>query len=319
VPELLYTLILEDDVAVDPRKYGPLVQPALGVSQIEARMAVRKGRGIFLEKIAESQAHRILAELEKDGIRTRAVKAEDLPALPPLLRASQVEFSEDFLTLLPTEQAERIAIPWEALGVVHAGAIAKPQYKDLFHHVPFQMIPPIHKLEGSERDVVRENLILKMGNAPERAARKKGSDVSIFEEIQAKYGGKVKVSVDLVTADLGTWLRVSMDDIGYLRRAGTVKLGEAWGFQMLLKDLRERCAGALSEMTLKLLGTADIREAVFPAIEEYNRYVAWVAIKRSLWPTAADSSSPSPEPPASPTDAGSSSAWPGPEPPSTSS
>jgi hypothetical protein len=319
VSETLYTLILEEDVPVDPRKYGPLVQPALGVAQIEARMAVRKGRGIFLERLAESHALRIAAELEKDGIRARAVKAEDIPVLPPLARASQVEYSDELLHLLPTDQAERIAVPWEALGVVHVGAIAKPQYKDLFHHVPFQMIPPIHKMEGSERDVVRENLILKMGNAPERAARRRGNNESIFEEIQAKYGGKVKVAVDLVTADLGTWLRISMDDIAYLRRAGTVKLGEAWGFQLLLKDLREKCEGAFSEMTLKLLGAADIRETVFPAIEEYNRYVAWVAIKRSLWPIAADSSSPSPEPPASPTDAGSSNASPGPEPPSTSS
>ena len=313
-----YTIILEEDVQVDPRKYGPIVQPALGGLQVEARMAVRKGRGIFLENLEEEHALRIAAELGRDGVRARIVKAEDLPAVPPVRRAANVEFSDDLIKVVPADAGEQEAYPWDAFLVVHCGITAKPQYKELFHQVPFHMMPPLHKLEGTEREVVRENLILKVTNAPEKAARKRGNDESIFETVQAKYGGKVKVAVDLVTADLGTHLRISMDDIGYVRRAGTVKLGEAWGFQMLVKDLREKCPAALTEMTLKLLEAADIREAVFPAIEEYNRYVAWVAIKRTLWPTA-DSSSPSPAPPEPPTDAGSSNASPGPEPPSTSS
>jgi hypothetical protein len=318
VAEPRYTILLLDDVAVDARKFGPVVQPALGVTQVEARMAVRKGRGIFLENLAEAEALRIVSELGNDGLRARAVKSEELPVLPPLRRAAQVEYGEDLVTYLPAGLGEKEALPWEALLVVHCGLIAKPQYKELFHHVPFKMMPPLHKLEGSEREVVRENLILKMANAPAGPAKKKGRDDSVFETVQAKYGGKVKVSVDLLTADLGTWLRVSLDEISYARRAGTVKLGDAWGFQMFVTDLREKCPAAFTEMTLKLLEATDIREAVFPQIEEYNRYVSWVAITRTLWPTA-DSSSPSPAPPAPPTDAGSSTASPGPEPPSISS
>jgi hypothetical protein len=313
-----YTIILEEDVQVDPRKFGPIVQPALGLPQVEARMAVRKGRGIFLENLEEDHALRIAAELERDAVRAKVVKSEEVPVLPLLRRAANVEYSEDLLKVVPADQGEQEALPWEALLVIHCGIIAKPQYKELFHQVPFHMMPPLHKLEGTERDVVRENLILKVTNAPEKAVRKKGDDLSVFETVQAKHGGKVKVAVDLVTADLGTRLRISMDDIGYVRRADTVKLGEAWGFQMLMKDLREKSPAALSEMTLKLLEAADIRETVFPTIEEYNRYVAWVAIKRTLWPTV-DSSSPSPAPPEPPTDAGSSNASPAPEPPSTSS
>lgn len=318
MPEPRFTLVLEEDVIVDARKFGPVVQPALGLTQVETRMAIRKGRGIFLENLEEGHALRIAAELEKDGVRARAVKSDEIPVLPPLRRAGNVQFGEDLLTYVAAGESGRESLPWDALLVVHCGAIAKPQYKELFHHVPFRMVPPLHKLEGAEREIVRENLILKMSNAPEPPERKKGADDTVFERLQSKYAGKVKVSVDLVTADLGTWLRVSLDDIGYLRRAETVKMGDAWGFQMFVRDLREKCPSAFTEMTLKLLEAADIREAVFPQIEEYNRYVAWVAIKRTLWPTAA-SSSPSPAPPEPPTDAGSSNASPAPEPPSTSS
>jgi hypothetical protein len=88
--------------------------------------------------------------------------------------------------------------------------------------------------------------------------------------------------------------------------------------QFLVDDVRRHAAGAFPEMTLKLLEAADIKELVFPQVEEFTRYTAWVALKRFLWPDAA-SSSPSPGPRASSTDAGSSNASPGPEAPSTSS
>jgi hypothetical protein len=313
-----FALILEQDVEVDARKFGPMVQKALGVTTAEARMAVRKGRGIFLENLPEEHALPLAAELEKEGIHARLVKTEEMPALPLLRRAGHLEYGEELLTYVPADEGGRESLPWDAILVIHCGVVAKPQYKELFHHVPFRMIPALHKLEGTERDVVRENLILKMSNKPAPAAKKRGADDSVFEQVQAKYPGKVKVSVDLITADLGTWLRVSLDDIGYVRRADSVKMGDALGFHMFVKDLREKRGAAFTEMTLKLLEAADIREAVFPQIEEYNRYVAWVAIKRTLWPNA-DSSWRSPEPPAPPTDAGSSSASPGPEAPSTSS
>ena len=128
----------------------------------------------------------------------------------------------------------------------------------------------------------------------------------------------MKVYADLLTADLGLWLRVPLDEIAYVYMAGGVKMGGPWGFQLLVNDLRDKCSTAFTEMTLKLLGATDIREHVFPQIEEYNRYLQWVALKRILWPSAA-SSSPSPEAPASPTDGGSSNASPAADPPSTSS
>ena len=48
------------------RKYGQVVAPALGLTQVEARMAVRKGRGIFLENLAEQRQGRVVS---RKGIR----------------------------------------------------------------------------------------------------------------------------------------------------------------------------------------------------------------------------------------------------------
>jgi len=319
VADLRFTILLEDDVLVDPRKYGDLVAPALGVTKVEARMAVRKGRGIFLENLAEEPARKIVEELEKDGVKAHARSREELPALPTLRKITALERGEELLTYQLPGSGEREAVLWEALLVAHIGVVAKLEFKELFGHVPFGMVPALHKLEGAERELIRENLILKMEGKPaSNRTKNEKKPESVFEEIEQKYGTKVKVTADLITADLGLWLRVPLDEIAYVYAPGGVRMGGPWGFNLLVADLREKCAGAFTEMTLKLLESTDIREHVFPQIEEYNRYAQWVALKRSLWPSAA-SSSPSPEAPASPTDAGSSSASPAAEPPSTSS
>ncbi|HYE99215.1 MAG TPA: hypothetical protein VEJ18_09910, partial [Planctomycetota bacterium] len=140
---------------------------------------------------------------------------------------------------------------------------------------------------------------------------------ALFEEIDRRWGGKIRVYCDLLTQDLGTWLRIPMDEIAYRFLPGSIRMGGPWGFQHLVNDLRERVPGALTGMTLKLLDVADIKALVFPQVEEFTRYTAGSALTRVLWPTA-DSSSPSPEPPAPPTDGGSSSASSGPAPSSTS-
>src|SRR4029079_3887876 len=59
VPDMRFSILLEGAVCVHPRTYGGLVAPALGLTKIEARMAVRKGRGIFLENLDQDDAARI--------------------------------------------------------------------------------------------------------------------------------------------------------------------------------------------------------------------------------------------------------------------
>jgi len=313
----LFAILLEEDVPVDPRKYGAIVAPALGLTALEAKLAVRKGRGIFLERIAEDHARRIAAELEKDGIRARLVPAAEVPALPAPRKATSLEHGEDALAVRSAGGEGTEHLPWDAIVAASCGVVAQPEYRELFKHVPFGMMPPIHKLAGGEREVVRENLILKMSSPPPGELRRRKPD-SIFEETEGKYGSKVKVYLDLVTGDLSTWLRIPMDEIAYLYMENGVRMGGPWGFQLLVNDCREKAPASLTGMTLKLLDAGDIKELVFPQVEEFTRYTAWNAIRRILWPNA-DSSSPSPGPPESPTGGGSSSASPEPEPGSTSS
>src|SRR6185436_17612833 len=116
-----FTILLDADVLVDPRKYGDLVAPALGLTKVEARMAVRKGRGIFLENLAEAEAKRIVDELGKDGIQAHVLAAADLPPLPPVRKAAMLEHGDELLTYPVPGTNERESIPWDAVLVAHIG------------------------------------------------------------------------------------------------------------------------------------------------------------------------------------------------------
>lgn len=307
-----FTVLLHEDRPVDPRVYGPLVAPMLGLSVLEARLLVRKGRGIFLEGLKEEDARGLVARLAEDGLPAEAVDASTLPSLPLPRKVLQLDHGDELLTCGDE------ALPWEALGTVSVGIVARPEHQELFGHVDFRLVPPLHKLDGAERELVRENLLLKMSAKP-KAELPKRKPESVLEEVDRRWGPKVKVYLDLLTADAGTWLRVPMDEVAYRYMAGSIRMGGAWGLQALLNDLREKALPAFSPMTLQLLDVADIKTLVFPQVEEFTRYTAWCALRRILWPTPDASSSPSPAPPASATDVDSSRSSPAPEPPSTSS
>lgn len=310
-----WTILLEEDVPVDPRKYGPLVAPALGIPVIEARLAVRRGRGIFLEGLAETDARRIVEELGRDGIRARAVAEERIPPLPMLRKAVTLERGEEALTFTAAAADGPESVPWEAVAVASIGLVARRDAAALPGNPPFAGIPALRTLDPAEREILRENLILRLSPPPAAPAP---PPEKLFETLDERHGKDVRVYADLVTEDLGTWLRVPMEEIAYAARPGAPRLGGPWGFELMVGDLKRRCPGALTEIALKLLRGDDIKELVFPRIEEFTRHTAWCAITRTLWPTGA-TSSPSPAPPASPTDAGSSSASSGPAPESTSS
>ncbi len=322
----LCTVLLDGDAAVDARKYGDLIARMLGITRLEAKILVRKGRGVFLEDVDEEQARRLVEELARDGVAARCVRNEQLPLLSAPRKVTSVERSGASLKYRWSGEDGFTEIAWPQIDIVSIGAVALPEFKDLFSNVRFDHLPALHRLEGDPavRDLLRENLILKMGAPQAAAARKKppSDDKTFFDEIQAQYAGKLRVMLDLVDETRTLWMRVPMDEVAYAYEEGAMKLGEAWGFHLLVQDLRAKCGRAFTDVALKFQHGADIKELVFLQVEEFNRYTFWHAVLHHLGlkPCAiAATSSPSPEPPAPPTDAGSSNASPEPGPPSTSS
>ncbi len=271
----MFTILLREDVAVDPRAHGEAIARRLAIPLLEAKMLVRKGRGIFLEHLAEEAARAIAADLERGGLRVSVIRESDIPELPKPRKVARIERGDESFSYRLAGSDESGTIPWDALSLVSCGLVSRAQSGVALDHVRFEGVPALHTFSEEDREVVRENLIRKLEQRPPAVGRASGGK-SVFERIDE--GRRAKAFVDLVTEDLGTWLRVGMDEFGYVLTPGAVQMGSSWGMDALMRDLRGRAAGAFSDMTLRILAADDFASWILPQIEELNRYTTWALL-----------------------------------------
>lgn len=290
----LCAILLEEDVPVDPRRYGDRVAALLGIPRIEARLRVRQGRGIFLENVPEEEALRLTEELARDGVRSRVVPREQLPPLPRPRKITHLEGGPEALFYkAPDGDA---ALPWEAILVASCGLVAGPESGGFFLHVPFENLPPLHRLEERDREIVRENLILKISSVPPSEPPPTSPSAGVFEEIERRYSNRVHVYLDLLPTDLGNWLRIPMQEVAYAHAPGRIRMGLSWGFQLLIDDLRRKSPpGIWTEISSRLMNGSDPLPLVFPRMEEFTRHTAWAAFLRHLGPPPSSPGGPDPE------------------------
>jgi hypothetical protein len=257
-----------------------------------------------------------MEELRRDGVKACQVRNDELPVLPQPKRVTWLQRSPAALRFKWSGEEQIVDLKWDRVGVVSVGAVALPEWREAWDTRALRHLPAFHKLgdDPTTRDVVRQNLILKLNRPVEAAAKPADDAKSPFEWIEADHSKTLQVHADIVDAARSMWLRVPMSGASYAPAEDSLRFGDAWGFTYLVRDLVASPAAAVTPMTLQFLNGEDIRGLVFLQLEGLNRHTAWHVIKRSL----CDSSSPSPEPPAPFTDGGSSSASPAPPTPSTS-
>lgn len=272
---MFFTILLHEDVAVDPRRHGEVVARALAIPISEARMHIRKGRGIFLEHLPEDAARVIAEDLGSDGVRASVVRESDIPEIPKPRKVGRIERSDESLSYRVAGSEESGTIPWEALELVSLGIVAGVTLDT----AGFVGVPALRRVGTEDREVLRENLIRKVERRP-GAPLSRNASKSVFERIEEARLGRV--FADLVTADLGTWLRVGMEEFGYVLAPGAVQMGASWGMDALMKDLRLRAAAALTDLTLRILAAADLGPLLFAQVEELNRHTMWAILLKHL-------------------------------------
>lgn len=281
-----HAILLEEDIRIDARSVGDKVAAAFGLTRLEAKMMIRKGRGILLESVPEPHVAGILEELTAQNIRAFAVSHAELPRWPASRKVGLIQRDEEFFFHQAIRETGLEAMAWEEVFVVSCGVIARPPYKDFYDHIRFDSLPALHKMEGTTRDVLRENIILKIAHTPSESSSKdrhaKPKVENIYETLETKHPDQLMVIVDILSRTLEIHLRIPMADLGYVYETGGVRLGGAWGFSLLMKDLTDRCAGACTEMTKSLASCTDFKNLVFVDLEEFNRYTRWWTIKGYL-------------------------------------
>jgi hypothetical protein len=289
-------LLLAEDVRLDPRELGEAFATALGVPAAEARMKVRRARGLILERAAPEQAERLRRSLEERGIASEAHPLERLPNLPPPMRVAYLERAGDLLAYRSADGVQEGAIAWSSIGTVVAAAIGREAYDQAIGAVRFSGVPNLRDIpDAAARELVRENLILAVGNsqqAPPPPAGALGNSRAdtrpLIDRIEEECGERVKVYVDILPDDASLWLRASMGESSYRLQEEGVRMGSALGMRRLLRDLQERAARArIAPMLRALLEPAPLADAIMADVEEMSSYTIWTAYRAWLQPSAA--------------------------------
>lgn len=269
-----YSVILKDDVAVDPRTYGPLLAPALGVTVLEARMAVRRGSGILAENLPEDEARRLAESLEADGIACWCAPSAALPPLPAPRRATSVETTDEGLRCALLNQLEPATLPWDRIGVVSIGLVLVPELDEIAG-VRKKDVAAVARREREQRDLVRDRLLAvlnridltHMENAP--AA---GAHHYFFDQLRRKESKQLKAFTDVLSDDGAEWWRIPLEESNY--KDGTNKGLEAANY-MAAPVVYARRKGAHTERSLKLFQGGNVERLAFDTMEDFHRYTRW--------------------------------------------
>jgi len=273
-----FTIVLKEDVAPDPRKYGPVLAPILGVTVLEARIAARRG-GIFAENIAEEDARRLAEMLEADGIGCWCVPASALPPLKSPRRVTSLETLEEGLhgSLLGSPEARML--PWERIGVVSIGMVLVPELQEEIAGVRRKDVAAVVRREQEQRDFVRDRLLAvltrvdptHMENIP--AA---GAHHYFFDQLRRRDAMQLKAFADLVSDDGSEWWRLPLEESGFADRTGGAEGGgqEACNY-LAVPVVYARRKEAHAERARKLLQGGNVERLAFNTIEDFNRYTRW--------------------------------------------
>ena len=271
----LYSIILKEDEPVDPRTYGPLLAPALGVTVLEARMAVRRGSGIFAENLPEDEARRLAQSLQADGIECWCAPSSTLRPLPAPRRATSVLSIEEGLRCALLGQPEPATLPWDRIGVVSIGLVLVPELQEEIAGVRRKDVAAVAKLEREQRDLVRDRLLGVLNRidlAHEENAPAASAHHYFFDQLRRKESKQLRAFADVVSADGAEWWRIPLEESNF--RDGTERGPETANY-MAAPVLYARRKDAHTDRSRKLFQGGNVERLAFDTMEEFNRHTRW--------------------------------------------
>ncbi|HOS95937.1 MAG TPA: hypothetical protein PLQ54_21695, partial [Armatimonadota bacterium] len=114
---------------IDAAVHKDALAQAMKVTPADAAHRIREGQGILSTLLTDELAEEVLAALRRGGVPARAVPADQLVPLPAAIRARKLTWSSSNLVAHPDGGLTPIAVPWDALRVIHCGRVFEPALK----------------------------------------------------------------------------------------------------------------------------------------------------------------------------------------------
>lgn len=277
-------VMLVEDIRLDPRELAQDIADCLKITPVEARMMMRRSRGVIMAKGSPKQARLLCQTLARRKIDTHVVPLKFLPKLPVPQKVAYFTKSEDVLLYKGADGKIEGGIAWGDVLVAVAAPVGLEAYQAAVGSVRFADMNLKAMDDTEARDLLRENMIMAVGGSQDkrdsetqRRSKERTGDL-LIDVIEKKHARKVKVYVDLIPADLSIWIRANMADSTYQIEEGGVRMGAAMGMRYLLNDLRERAANARISPTLQaLVEPSELSDAIISDIEELGNYTTWMS------------------------------------------
>ena len=282
----LYSVLLKEDVALDPRTYGDLLAPMLGVTAVEARMAVRRGGGIVAESLPEEDARRLSERLQADGIGHWRVPTDALSPLHAPRRATAVEIVRDGLRCPLQGHPEPQFLPWDRIGIVSIGLVCVPELQEEFAGIRKKDQAAVLRRDQDLRDQMRDRLLAvltRVDLSHEENAPAAGAHHYFFDQLRRRESMQLKAFLDLVSDDGTAWWRLSLEESGFTDRSDELEKGDPATLNFLaVPPVYARRRDAHTERSRVLLQGGNVERLAFKTMEDFNRYTRWWAWRERL-------------------------------------
>jgi hypothetical protein len=284
-----FAVVFLEDHRPDLETFAPVLAELLGLSGIDARLRIRKGRGIFLERLDEALAQRVADALAARGWAAEVVPDEALLRFVRPARLFQVDCRDDVLRYKRNMAEPFHDVPWDAIRLVHAGVVATPQYRDFARSKIFQLLPVMHRIDDPEARAQLKRAMAQKAlrrEADEPAPPVEGRPLTP-EALADLARNSADACLDLFVEGRQGFLRADRRQVvlDYLGARGGVNSLES--FQRFAADVAARATRArVTPVTRRLLETGSRPELVFDDLAEYERYIAWYCHRFQVIPPA---------------------------------
>jgi hypothetical protein len=281
-----YSVVLKEDVAVDPRTYGALLAPVLGLTLVDARMAVRRGSGLVAENLPEEDARRIAAAFEADGLACWCVPSASLPPARAPRRVTAIEALPEGLCCSLQDQPAPQTVPWDRIAAVSIGLVLVPELQEEIAGIRKKDVAVVWRREQEQRDLVRDRLLAALGRvdlAHEENAPAAGAHHYFFDQLRRRESKQMKVFADLAIGNGSELWRISLEDSSFVDRTEDPSdPGPEAANYLAVPVVYARRGEAHTERSRKLFQGGNIERLAFHTMEEFNRYTRWWACRELL-------------------------------------
>jgi len=150
-------VVLKEDIKFDPRILADVFAKELSITPLEAKIMLRKSRGIIARNVDKDFADQVVEILKQSSIEAEAVASENFPLLSEPKKITYAQRQEDML-VYKNQAGVSEAISWQSIECVSVGLIPRTGYYDSIPET-LGFLPSFGEMDKQDAEILKDNII----------------------------------------------------------------------------------------------------------------------------------------------------------------